>query len=169
MPLKQSKRLKMIVGNAASRLLTRDSEPVTVMQFRIALKALAPAAWRMVQVLSTTTLNEFHGVVQVSMGWDSIHLYHFRLGAKRYGSWETGATSPAVMLGDLDLSEGSRFLYEYDMLKRWELEITLEARNPVNPRGRYPVCIGGAGACPPDAPGPQLNNGATSGSHQRVH
>ncbi|WP_264319169.1 plasmid pRiA4b ORF-3 family protein [Phyllobacterium calauticae] len=50
--------------------------------------------WRRVQVASTMTLCEFHGVLQVAMGWEGIHLYQFTIHTTRYGSWETGARAP---------------------------------------------------------------------------
>ncbi|MBX5210478.1 IS1096 element passenger TnpR family protein [Rhizobium sp. NZLR11] len=56
--------------------------------------------WRRVQVASTMTLREFHGVLQVAMGWEGIHLYQFIIQTARYGSWETGVRSPAMMLGE---------------------------------------------------------------------
>jgi len=71
--------------------------------------------WPRVQVVSTMTLREFHGVLQVAMGWEGIHLYQFIIHTARYGSWETGARSPATMLDELKLRKGSRFLYEYDL------------------------------------------------------
>ncbi len=37
------------------------------------------------------TLRELHGVIQVAMGWEGIHLYQFRLRDARYGSWELSA------------------------------------------------------------------------------
>ncbi|NRP89035.1 hypothetical protein GFPCMMHI_04960 [Ensifer adhaerens] len=49
------------------------------------------------------------------MGWEGIHLYQFIIHTARYGSWETGARSPAMMLGELKLHKGIRFLYEYDL------------------------------------------------------
>jgi len=55
------------------------------------------------------TLREFHGVLQVVMGWESIHLYQFVIHTVRYGSWETAANSPKVALADLKLRKGSRF------------------------------------------------------------
>jgi hypothetical protein len=35
-------------------------------------------------------LEELHGVFQVVMGWQSSHLYRFRIHAAHYGSWEFG-------------------------------------------------------------------------------
>ena len=44
--------------------------------------------WRRVLVPTAYTLRELHGVIQVAMGWEGIHLYEFHLRAARYGSWE---------------------------------------------------------------------------------
>ncbi len=82
--------------------------------------------WRRVQVPSTMTLRKFHGVLQVAMGWDDIHLYQFVVHTVCYGSWELSAESANIVLGDLKLRKGSRFLYEYDLNIPWEHEIRLE-------------------------------------------
>jgi hypothetical protein len=39
--------------------------------------------WRRVLVPSSFTLRELHGVIQVAMGWEGIHLYDFQLRAAR--------------------------------------------------------------------------------------
>jgi len=54
--------------------------------------------WRRVLVPATFTLRELHGVIQVAMGWEGIHLYQFHLRAACYGSWELSASSPDVTL-----------------------------------------------------------------------
>jgi hypothetical protein len=41
-------------------------------------------------------------------------------------------------------------LYEYDFGDGWEHEILLEKILPRDPGVRYPRCIGGARACPPE-------------------
>ena len=48
---------------------TPDGSP-TILQFRIFLKDVSPMVWRRVQVPSTMTLCEFHGVLQVAIGWE---------------------------------------------------------------------------------------------------
>ena len=105
-------------------------DSVSILHFRIWLKDVSPMVWRRVLVSSTMTLHEFHGVLQVAMGWESIHLYQFIIHTVRYGSWETGARSPAIELVDLKLRKGSRFLYEYDLNIPWEHEVRLEEWQP---------------------------------------
>ncbi len=102
------------------------------------------------------TLREFHGVLQVAMGWDGIHLYQFIVHTVCYGSWELSAGSAGIPLSDLKLHKGSRVLYEYDLNIPWEHEVRLEeCRSPI-PRTGYPCCVGGDGNCPPeDCGGPE--------------
>ncbi len=59
--------------------------------------------WRRIEVRADTTLRELHGIIQVAMGWEGIHLFAFDLRAKQYGSYELGARSPEVALGDLKI------------------------------------------------------------------
>ncbi|WP_292193035.1 plasmid pRiA4b ORF-3 family protein [Mesorhizobium sp.] len=138
----------------ARRTTRTDGETATsegkvfVLQFRIWLKDVSPMVWRRVQVPSTTPLHDFHGVLQVAMGWQGIHLYQFIIHTVRYGSWETGARSPAIALADLKLRKRSRFLYESDLNVPWEHEIRLEERRPIKPGTRYSACTGGDGNCP---------------------
>ncbi|WP_336247076.1 plasmid pRiA4b ORF-3 family protein [Allorhizobium ampelinum] len=127
-----------------------------MLQFRVWLRDVNPMVWRRVQVASTMTLREFHGVLQVAMGWEGIHLYQFIIHTARYGSWEIGARSPAMTLGELKVRKGSRFGYEYDLNVPWEHEIRLEERQPVKPGAHYPACTGGDGDCPQeDCGGPE--------------
>jgi hypothetical protein len=57
--------------------------------------------WRRVLAPAAFTLRELHGVLQVVMGWEGIHLYEFHLHAERYGSWEPSALSPGITLAAL--------------------------------------------------------------------
>jgi hypothetical protein len=72
-----------------------------VLQVKVWLVGISPMVWRRVLVPASFTLRELHGVVQVTMGWEGIHLYVSRARAVRYGSWELSASSPDVTLADL--------------------------------------------------------------------
>jgi hypothetical protein len=120
--------------------------------------------WRRVLVPNTCTLRELHGVIQVGMGWEGIHLYQFCLRAARYGSWELSAASPEVTLTALQLRKGARFAYEYDLNIPWRHELRIENRREPESGKAYPVCIGGNGACPPeDCGGPEAYLAGLSG------
>jgi hypothetical protein len=49
-----------------------------VVQLKVWLLGISPMVWRRLLVPSTCTLRELHGVIQVAMGWEGIHLYLWR-------------------------------------------------------------------------------------------
>jgi Plasmid pRiA4b ORF-3-like protein len=67
-----------------------------ILQVKVWLTGISPMIWCRVLVPTTFTLRELHGVIQVAMGWEGIHLYDFHLRATRYGSWELAASSEVV-------------------------------------------------------------------------
>ena len=96
-------------------------------------------------------MRELHGVIQVAMGWEGIHLYQFCVRSRRYGSWEVSASSPDVTLASLKLRRGARFTYEYDLNIPWRHEVRIEENRLDTPPGKaYPTCIAGDGARPPE-------------------
>lgn len=120
------------------------------MQFKIWLKGVSPMIWRRVLVPTSMTLRELHGVFQVVMGWERIHLFMFDLRATHFGSSELGCRSPSISLEDLKLRKGARFIYEYDLNVPWEHEVRLEAQLQLEPGKAYPHCVDGHEACPPE-------------------
>ena len=97
--------------------------------------------WRRVQVPDSLTLRQLHGVIQVVIGWEGIHLFQFMLRARRLGSLELAARSPDVPLSVLRV--GARFRYEYDLNIPWEHEVRLESRHQADPQRSYPICLMG--------------------------
>jgi hypothetical protein len=120
------------------------------LQLKVWLLTMSPMVWRRLLVPAGYSLRELHGVIQVAMGWEGIHLYQFRLRAARYGSFELSASSPDVLIESLQLRKRARFTYEYDLNACWRHEIRIEARLELDPRKTYPVCVDGHGACPPE-------------------
>jgi hypothetical protein len=125
-------------------------DPPEILQFKIWLLGISAMIWRRVQVPASMTLRELHGVIQVVMGWEGIHLFQFMLRARRFGSPELAARSPDVSLCELRLRVGARFRYEYDLNGPWEHEVRLESRHEVDPGRHYPICLDGDGSCPPE-------------------
>lgn len=106
--------------------------------------------WRRILVPTGFSLRQLHGVIQVAMGWEGIHLYQFHLRAVRYGSLELAAASPDVTLTDLKLRPRTRFAYEYNLNIPWAHELRIE--DVMEPRAgtNYAVCSDGSGNCPPE-------------------
>lgn len=142
----QPKRRRADESGAAAA----DVAAEAVLQIKVWLTGISPMVWRRVLVPASFTLREMHGVIQVAMGWDGIHLYQFRLRAARYGSCELAAASPDVTLAALRLRKGARFVYEYDLNLPWRHEVRLEDRLEPEAGKTYPICAAGDGACPPE-------------------
>lgn len=121
-----------------------------ILQFKIWLLGISPMVWRRVQVPASMTVHELHGVIQVAMGWEGIHLFQFTRRARRFGSRELAARSPDIPLSELRLRQGTRFCYEYDLNGPWEHEVRLESRHEADPGSSYPICLDGDGSCPPE-------------------
>lgn len=136
---------------------TDPSPPVEdageLVQLKVWLHGTSPTVWHRLLVPGTCGLRELHGVVQVAMGWQGIHLYQFCLRTRRLGSWELSASSPDVTLAASKLCRGMRFTYEYDLNVPWRHELHVEGHPAAEPGKAYPHCTGGSGACPPEGCG----------------
>ena len=96
-------------------------------QLKIHLLGISPMIWRRVLVSSSITLRELHGILQVAMGWDGIHLFQFDIRAVDYGSWELHAASPDIPLSGFGFRRNDRLSYIYDMGDYWKHEVRVEA------------------------------------------
>jgi len=119
-------------------------------QIKVWLLGISPMVWRRVLVPHTCTSRELHGVIQVAMGWEGIHLHQLCLRSCRYGSWELSASPADVTLAALHLRNGARFALEYDLNTPWRHKVRIEDHLPAEPGKAGPVCTGGNGACPPE-------------------
>ena len=125
-------------------------------QFKVTLRDIRPPIWRRVVVPDNFTLGQLHEVIQRSMGWYNSHLHAFRFGEVSY-------SSPAFELEDMEAENEAtvflsqmvsrakqKFIYEYDFGDGWEHEVVVEKLLPFDPQTKYPVCLDGARACPPE-------------------
>lgn len=106
--------------------------------------------WRRVMVPVSISLRELHGIIQVAMGWEGIHLYEFDIRAVRFGSFELFASNPDLPLAEFVFRQNETFSYTYDMGDHWVHEIRIETFADLDPKKKYPNCTGGSGACPPE-------------------
>ena len=102
--------------------------------------------WRRVLVPESVSLRELHGVLQLAMGWEGIHLFEFAVRGVRYAGPGLSGPSTDVVLSDFRFRRNTKFRYTYDMFCGWEHEIRVEQRLAAVPGKRYPQCVGGAGA-----------------------
>jgi Plasmid pRiA4b ORF-3-like protein len=138
----------------------RPTKPELLYQFKITLLETSPPIWRRIQV-GDCTLDKLHEHIQTAMGWTNSHLHQFTIGGSLYGDpllmeedfEERGyEDSTSTMLSEILPRSGQRFRfeYEYDFGDGWQHEILFEGRLKVEPGKRYPLCLEGARACPPE-------------------
>jgi hypothetical protein len=124
-----------------------------VLQVRVELvDSRFPLVWRRVLVPLSWDLGRLHDVVQVVMGWDGGHLHVFSVDGTRYGpaGGELGfRAEDRVVLGEV-ARVGDAMAYKYDFGDGWEHVLVVEAATVAEPTARYPRCVAGAGACPPE-------------------
>lgn len=135
----------------------RSSLPAKVYQIKVTLNAIRPPIWRRILVLDQITLLDLHEVIQDVFGWQDYHLHEFKIHDVSYGNpandefGEFDIQDEAkIKLRKLNLTEGSRFTYEYDFGDSWEHTLVLEKILPLEKGMKLPQCIKGKRACPPE-------------------
>ncbi|MEU1589135.1 plasmid pRiA4b ORF-3 family protein [Micromonospora sp. NPDC005710] len=128
-----------------------------IFQLKMSLAGTRPPVWRRVLVPAGYTLDRLHRVVQHAMGWRDCHLHSFEIDAMQYG--EPDPDGELALHDELDarldavLGKGSRFSYTYDFGDWWEHDLVVEDALTADPDERYPLCLAGERACPPEGIG----------------
>ena len=139
-----------------------------VLQLRIELLGITPLIWRRLQILDSATFWDLHVAIQDAMGWNDTHLHEFevvpvsgkviRIGMP--GS-DDELTAPErrplkgweSKLSDYLTSPGQDFVYTYDFGDDWRHLLMLEQVQPMPAGSRFPKCVAGERASPPDDSG----------------
>jgi len=145
---------------AARHVGGASDDLAAIYRIKIILQDTDPAIWRRIET-PDVTLAKLHELIQTAMGWTNSHLHQFEIADVRY-------TDPRLMTGDFDdfgaldysgirisdlvSKHGAklRMGYEYDFGDGWEHAIVLEKVTPSEPGAKYPRCIAGERACPPE-------------------
>jgi hypothetical protein len=131
-----------------------------VYQFRITLLDTRPPIWRRIQV-KDCTLDKLHEHIQTAVGWTNSHLHHFKVKDQLYGdpmllqeNFEDleYKDSTTTRISDIVPKTGRRFRfqYEYDFGDSWDHEVLFEGVVRADPKAKYPLCLEGERACPPE-------------------
>jgi len=125
-----------------------------IYQIKVTLRDIEPPIWRRIQVPGEVTLEELHDVLQTVMSWWDYHLHQFIIEETYYGvpHPEYGVEmvdESQVQLKEV-VEEGSTVLYEYDFGDSWFHLLEVEKVMGPEPGQRYPVCVGGERATPPE-------------------
>jgi len=129
-----------------------------IYQLKVTLLGIRPPVWRRIQVRGDITLYKLNRIIQAAMGWLGYHLFEFRIGDVAFGEpdpdwdWVKIRSARRMRLRDIAAALGpkGRFRYVYDFGDNWQHNVVIEKALLPERRVRYPVCVGGRRASPPD-------------------
>lgn len=149
LPLVITKRLQRGRGLA----LAQSTTPIY--QLKVTLGDVAPAVWRRILVPADITLFRLHEILQSAMPWTNSHMHRFIAGGiysvrsdREFDMKVLRDTS--ITLAEVAPAQKRRFTYEYDMGDSWKHEVVVEKIVQSDPAVRYPICLAGERACPPE-------------------
>ena len=127
-----------------------------IYQFKITLIDSEPLVWRRIQV-QDCTLDKLHEHIQTAMGWSNTHLHLFRIKGREYGDPDLlddpcSLDSKKTNLSKILPKSSKRFIFKYlyDFGDAWDHEVLFEGNPPVDAKAKYPLCLEGEKACPPE-------------------
>jgi Plasmid pRiA4b ORF-3-like protein len=134
-------------------------QPTTIYEIKITLNGSKPPIWRSVLVPAESTLFKLHRIIQETMGWTDSHLHQFVIGMDTYkirdphadfGMDGTSKNERTAELCQVVTGEGFRFRYDYDFGDNWKHTLVVEKVLAPESGTKYPRCVAGARACPPE-------------------
>lgn len=134
--------------------------------YQIKISLLGTKIWRRILVPKSYTFYDLHVAIQNAMGWTDSHLHCFEKresSARRRtlvidcpysaGEYENEVETLYVTetpITHIYKSIGDSIYYVYDFGDNWEHQLVLENIIPKVPTIKYPLCVGGKLACPPE-------------------
>ena len=123
-----------------------------IYQLKISLEHIDPPIWRRVQT-DDCSLADLHNIIQIAMGWEDEHMHAFVIDDAEYGDLQRGDMdydSRSVSLSEVVEQGHTCFRYDYDFGDDWEHSIAIEKTLPAEEGVKYPRCVQGERACPPE-------------------
>ena len=135
-----------------------------IYQFYIEMQDITPKIWRRIQVPGHYNFWDLHVAIQDAMGWLDYHLHEFAIRGKGKRTEALLGIPDFEGIGDLpevfpgweipvfhyfnDLGVEATYLYDYG--DHWMHRVKLEGYMHKEKGVKYPICIGGERACPPE-------------------
>ena len=126
-----------------------------VFSLRLAVVGTEPRVWRRLLARESMWLSRLHDSIQIAFDWFDYQTHAFNLDDLRFGNPlkrdEMNIEDDRdVTLADLDPETRERFTYGYHFGDGWQVEIKIEKSFPFEKGKRYPICVAGERAGPPE-------------------
>lgn len=132
-----------------------------MLRFRIELQETDPLVWREIEVPGDYTFWDLHVAIQDAMGWLDYHLHRFTMPHPRtkqervfrIHNLHQDCDDPpgwAHQVASMFTYRNDTALYEYDFGDDWGHTVRPVEVLRRDFKARYPRCVGGARACPPE-------------------
>jgi len=132
------------------------NRPAEIYELKITILDTKPPIWRRVAVPGDVTLAKLHKIIQIVIGWTDSHLHEFRRGGRTYAIPDPGYDTAnfiderRIKLNEIVAKPGNKINYCYDFGDDWQHQIYLERTIAPLPNTKYPLCLAGKRACPPE-------------------
>jgi len=129
------------------------AKSTAVYQLKITLADIKPPIWRRLEV-KDCTLSKLNDIIQIVMGWEGYHMWSFDIGGEEYGEDPEGdmemASARKMKLSQVVQAGVKKFRYTYDFGDTWVHLIQVEKVLEAEPKVKYPRCVTGSRAGPPE-------------------
>lgn len=126
----------------------------TVHVLTVTLRDVKPVVWRRIVVKSQTPLPKVARTLAAAMGWAGYHLHMFDVGGVLFGEPDEDADCVIderyATVKHVLPREKSKLRWDYDFGDGWEHDVVVEAIESPQEGKRYPLCLDGKRACPPE-------------------
>ncbi|MFP4173663.1 MAG: plasmid pRiA4b ORF-3 family protein [Candidatus Hydrogenedentota bacterium] len=132
-----------------------------IYRFRVSLTDIEPEVWRIIDVPESYTFWDLHVAIQDAMGWVDYHLHAFEpdspgdsedvpIGIPMEPMEDEFVAGWTVPITRHFAKPGDTAGYVYDFGDGWRHEVELLSIEPRERGAKYPRCIDGERACPPE-------------------
>jgi hypothetical protein len=126
-----------------------------VYEIKISLVGASPLVWRRIQIYEGASLRTLHHAICDVMGFKQYHLWLFKINNEEYGNpdydydfqaWHDDSKLKIKNVAKIQRS----FTYLYDFGDGWEFEVEIENSLDADSNEKYPLCLAGENAAPPE-------------------
>lgn len=146
----------MTAGCPCEGILGSEDGRDMIYHLHVQLLGITPLIWRRILVPGEVSLYRLNLLIQRGMGWKNAHLSEFNIDGRKYGATEQDHFAEGIYefkkfkLSEVVSGVGKSFLFTYDFGDDWQHKVVVEDIFAREKEVKYPLCIAGERACPPE-------------------